>query len=170
MRFGRFIAITCAQPADRAGVAVRNRVRRARQHHAELGPHHMRDALVGIAEVEHFNAVAAAAFAHRLDEGRARRVGVVGAAGLRRDGVVLRRERQVGPAHRTLLLRQDFEGMRRVQLVQHVAIDVDQLAAVGAFRDAVSVPNFIEQGFRHSPILGLPDTSKQAAESHGLHT
>ena len=62
----------------------------------------------------------AAALAHRLEEGRAGWIGVVVAAGLGRDGMILHRERQIGPAHRPLLLLQLLEGMRRVQLVQHV--------------------------------------------------
>ena len=93
MRFGRFIAITwvarmCvelggaaaegerAEPADGAGMAVGHRMGRARQHHAELGRHHVRDALLGIAEVEDADAVLAAAFAHGA-RGRPRRSGLV---------------------------------------------------------------------------------------------
>ena len=125
-----------AEPADRAGVAVGHRMRRARQHHAELRRDHVRDALLGIVEVEHPDAVPAAALAHRPEEGRARRIGVVVAAGLGGDGMVLHREGQVGPPHRTLLLRELLERVRRVQLVQHVAVDIDQLAAVGAARHA----------------------------------
>ena len=74
----------------------------------------------------------AAALAHGLQEGRAGRIGVVVAAGLGGDRVVLHREGQVGPAHRPVLLLQLLEGVRRVQLMQHVAVDVDQVAAVGA--------------------------------------
>ena len=123
MRFGRFIAITCvarmcvelggaaaegerAEPADRAGMAVGHRVGRARQHHAELRRHHVRDALLRIVDVEQPDAVLAAAFAHRPQERRARRIGVVVAAGLGGDGVVLHREGQIGPAHRPALLLQ----------------------------------------------------------------
>ena len=76
---------------------------------------------------------------------------VVVAAGLGGDGVVLHREGEVRPPHRPLLLLQLLEGVRRVQLVQHVAVDVDQLAAVGAARDEMGVPDLVEQGFGHGP-------------------
>ena len=61
-----------AEAADRAGVAVGHRMRRARQHHAELRRDHVRNALLGIAEVEHPDVVLGAALAHRAEEGRAR--------------------------------------------------------------------------------------------------
>jgi hypothetical protein len=31
-----------------------------------------------------------------------------------------------------------------VQLMQHMAIDIDEIAAVGALRDAMKVPYFVE--------------------------
>ena len=71
------------------------------------------------------------------------------AAGLGRDGVVLHREGQVGPAHRPLLLLQLLEGVRRVQLVQHVPVDIDELAAIGALRDQMGIPDLVEQGVGH---------------------
>ena len=138
-----------AEAADGAGVAVGHRVGRARQHHAELRRDHVRDALLGIVDVEKLDAVAAAALAHRLEKGRARRVGGVVAAGLGGDGVVLHREGEVRPAHRPMLLLQLLEGVRRVQLVQHVAVDIDELAAVGAARDQMGIPDLVEQGFGH---------------------
>ena len=146
-----------AEPADGRRVAVGHRMRRARQHHAELRRHHVRDALLGIAEVEHLDAVLFAALAHGAQEGGARRVGLVGAAGLGRDGVVLHREGEVRPRHLAALLLQRLEGVRRVQLMQHVAVDVDQVAAVHAAGDEMGVPDFIEQGFGHggTGILGL---------------
>ena len=121
-----------ADAADRAGVTVGHRVRRARQHHAELRRDDVRNALLGIVKIEHLDVVLGAALAHRLEKRRARRIGVVVAARLGRNGVIQRRERQIGPPHRPLLLFQLFKRVRRVQLVQHMAVDVDQLAAVGA--------------------------------------
>jgi len=37
-----------------------------------------------------------------------------------------------------------LEGVRRVQLVQHVAVDINELAAVGAARDEMRIPDFLE--------------------------
>ena len=53
-----------ADAADGAGVAVRRRMGRARQHDAEFRRHHVGDALLRIVDVEKFYAVLARAFAH----------------------------------------------------------------------------------------------------------
>ena len=139
----------CSHAADGAGVTVRHRMRRARQHHAELRRDDVRNALLRIVQIENLDPVPGAALAHRLEKGRARRIGVVVAARLGGDGMVHRRERQIGPPHRPVLFLQLFERVRRVQLVQHVTIDVDQLAAIGAPRDQMIVPDFLEQGLGH---------------------
>ena len=115
-----------AEAADRAGMAVGNGVGRARQHHAELRRDHVGDALLGVVDVEKPDAVAAAALAHRLEKRRARRIGAVVAAGPGGDGVILHREGEIRPAHRPLLLLQLLEGVGRVQLVQHVPVDIDR--------------------------------------------
>jgi hypothetical protein len=138
-----------AEAADGGGVAVRHRVGGARQHHAELGRDHVRDTLLGIAEVEDADAVLLAARPHGAQEGGAVRIGLVVAARLGGDGVVLHREGEVGAAHRAVLLLQRLKGVRGVQLVQHVAVDIDQLAAVDALGHQVGVPDFLEQGFGH---------------------
>ena len=91
----------------------------------------------------------AAAFAHRRRKAAPDGLVVVVAAGLGGDGVVLHREGEVGPAHRAVLLLELLEGMRRVQLMQHVAVDIDQLAAVDAPRHQMGVPDFFEQGLGH---------------------
>jgi hypothetical protein len=122
------------ESADRAGVAVRHRVGGARQHHAELGRDYVRDALLGVVDVEQPDAVAAAALAHGLEKGRARRIGRVVAAGPGGDGMILHGEGEVRPAHRPLLPLQLLEGVGRVQLVQHMPVDIDELAAIGALR------------------------------------
>src|SRR5262249_1464693 len=77
------------------------------------------------------------------------RIGLVAAAGLGGDGVVLHREGEVGPPHWTVLLLERLEGVRGVQLMQHMAVDVDQLAAVDALGDQMGIPDFFEQGFGH---------------------
>ncbi len=74
-----------SQPADRAGMAVGHRMGGAGQHHAELGRHHMGNALLRIVDVEQPDAVAGAALPHGLQERRALRIGGVvrGRAGSR---------------------------------------------------------------------------------------
>jgi hypothetical protein len=137
------------EPAYRAGMTVRHGMGCAGQHHAELRRDHVTDALLGVADVEQPNAVAAAALAHGAQKGSTRRIGVVVAAGLGRDRVVLHREREIGTPHRAALLVQLLEGVRRVQLVQYVPVDIDELAPIRARRHQVGVPNLVEQGLGH---------------------
>ena len=49
---------------------------------------------------------------------------------------------------------QRLEGVRRVQLVQHMPVDIDQLAAVGAPRHEVRFPDLFEQRPEHGAHLG----------------
>ena len=138
-----------ADAADRAGMAVRHRMRRARQHDAELRRHHVGNALLRIVDVEKSYAVLARALAHRPQERRAGRIGVVIAAGLGGDGVVLHGESQIGPVDRPALLLQRGKCMMRMQFVQHVPVDIEQVAAIGALSDQVRIPDFVEQSARH---------------------
>ena len=82
-------------------------------------------------------------------ERRAGRIGVVIAAGLGGDGVVLHREGQIGPVHRPALLLQRGKCMMRMQFVQHVPVDIEQVAAIGALSDQMQIPDFVEQSARH---------------------
>ncbi len=77
------------------------------------------------------------------------RIGVVAAAGLGRNRMILHREGEIGPVHGALLLCQLGEGVMGMQFVQHVTVDIDELAAVGALADAVEVPDLVEQSARH---------------------
>ena len=58
--------------------------------------------------------------------------------------MILHRESQVGAAHRPDLLLQLRESVMGVQLMQHMTIDIDEIAAVGALRDAMKIPYFVE--------------------------
>jgi hypothetical protein len=142
-----------ADAADRAGVTIGHRVRRARQHNAEFRRHDVRNALFGIVDVEQPDAVLAATIAHRPNEGGSRWVGGVVAAGFCGNGMILHRESQIGPVHCSLLALQLRESMVRVQLMQHVAVDIDQIASVTALSDAMKVPDFVEQGARHGVTM-----------------
>ena len=87
-----------ADSADCAGVAVRHRMGRAGKHDAEFGRHDMRYALLRIVDIEQPDAVLAAAFAHRLDEGGTRWIGRIVATRRRGDRMILYRERQIADA------------------------------------------------------------------------
>ena len=126
--------------ADRAGMAVGNRVRRARQDDAEFRRHHVRDALLGIADVEQSDAVRRVP--SRIALMNAAPDGLLSSSrpGFGGDGVVLHRESQVRPVHLALLLLQMREGMVRMQLMQNVTVDIEQIAAVGALPDQMRSP------------------------------
>ena len=109
----------------------------------------MRNTLLRVVDVEKPDAVAPAAVAHRLEKGRARGIGSVVAAGLSGDGVVLHGEGQIRPAHAPVLLLHLFKGVGSVQLVQHVAVDIDEVAAIGTPRHQMGFPDFVEQVSGH---------------------
>jgi hypothetical protein len=58
--------------------------------------------------------------------------------------MILHRKGQVGTAHRPALLLQLRESVMCVQLVQDMAVDIDQIAAIDALRHAMKIPYFIE--------------------------
>lgn len=83
---------------------------------------------------------------HRPKERGAGGESLVGAAGLHGGGVVLAREREVGAADGAAGLGGLLERVRGMQLVHHVAVDVDEVAAVRAGRYVVGGPDLVEQG------------------------
>jgi hypothetical protein len=147
-----------AEPSDGRRMAVRYRVRRARQHHPEFGRDHVADALLGVAEVEQPDAMPAAALAHGTEERRTVGVAQVVAAREGRNPVILHRDGQVRPPHRTACLLEALEGVRRMQLMQYVTVDIDQLAAVRTPRHAMGVPDLVEQ--RARPNHAAPEAKK----------
>ena len=56
---------------------------------------------------------------------------------------------EIRPPHRAVLLLQLLERVRRMQLVQHVPVDIDEIAAVGAPRHQMRVPDLVEQRRGH---------------------
>ena len=98
----------------------------------------------------------------RMARRNARAVGIGGvvAPGRRRDGVILHREGEIGPPHRPVGLGELLEGMGTVQLMEHVPVDVDEVAAVGAARHEMRIPDLVEQGLRHGGVRrGRPANS-----------
>jgi hypothetical protein len=43
----------------------------------------------------------------------------------------------------------------RVQFMQDVAVDIEQIAAVAALSDPMKIPNFVEQSPRHCVATGV---------------
>jgi hypothetical protein len=58
--------------------------------------------------------------------------------------MILHRKGQVGATHRPALLLQLRESVMGVQLMQDMAVDIDQIAAIGALRHTMKIPYFIE--------------------------
>jgi hypothetical protein len=48
-----------------------------------------------------------------------------------------------------MLLLQLLEGVGRVQLVQHVSVDIDEITAIGAPPHQMGLPDLVEQGLGH---------------------
>jgi hypothetical protein len=69
--------------------------------------------------------------------------------------MILHRERQIGSMNRPALFLQLRKCMMGVQFMQHMPVDVEQIAAVGALADPMKVPNFVEQSARHGVSLAL---------------
>ena len=47
------------------------------------------------------------------------------------------------------------KGVMRVQFVEHVAIDIEQVTAVAALSDPMKIPDFVEQRARHCVSTGV---------------
>ena len=105
--------------------------------------------MLGIIDVEQPDAVAPAAFSHRLHECGARGIGVIGAPRSGCDGMILHGEGKIRPPHAAVLFVQLLESVGRVQLVQNVAIDIDEVATIAALGHEVGIPDFVEEGLRH---------------------
>ena len=142
-----------AEAADRAGVAVGHGVGRAGQHHADLGRDDMGNAVLVVAEIEDAHAIATAALAHGGDEFDHLAVGVaIRASGPRRRGVIEGGKGEIGPPHGAIGRGELLERVRRVQFMQHMAIDIDEIAPVDASGDDMGVPNLVDKRRRH----GIP--------------
>ena len=69
--------------------------------------------------------------------------------------MIHRRECEVGATHATARGFQLFERMRRMKLMQHMAVHVEQRASVDALADLVRIPDLVEERLRH----GIPGWS-----------
>ena len=71
--------------------------------------------------------------------------------------------------HFAFLLLQMRKSMVRVQLVQHVPVDVEEVAAIGALPDQMKIPDLVEQGPRHEIILVADDLRHTDLRQSGRH-
>ena len=141
-----------AERAVRRGVAVAADDRHPRLGQPELRAHHVDDPLAaaagGVQRHAELGAVARQRVELRLRERVADR------AGLGRDVVVHRRDRQVGPAHLPSGEAQPLEGLRARHLVDEMEVDVEQRRLAGPLVDDVRVPD--PSNSVVPPSAGLP--------------
>ena len=118
----------------------------AGQDKAEFRCHDMRNALLGITQIENANAVALRALAHGALEMCAIRIGVLVAAGFGGDRMVLHGKGEIRAAHGARGCCELLESMWGVQIVQDVTVNIDEIAAVDPGRDIMRVPDAVEHG------------------------
>ena len=138
-----------AHAAVRGGVAVAADQGRAGQGQALLGTDDVDDALAVLAEVEQLDAVGAGRLAHRQDQRLAGRIGLLGAAGLGRHGVVGRAVDQARLRRRIALLDGFLQRLAARHVVQQQPVDMQQDEAVAEIGDDVAVPDLVEKRLAH---------------------
>jgi len=138
-----------------AGMAVAADDQRTGQAQAELGTHHVHDALTGFADVEQADVGVLGLGAQRGEQlgadgggaGPARRAG---------DGVVGRGKGQLRAAHLEPTLLEVEQAARAAEVVQQVPVDVQQVGVVAEIGEGVGVPELGKQRARgHGPLGGL---------------
>ena len=140
----------------RAGVRVATDHRHARQRGALLGPDDVHNALAAVVDVEVGQTILAGVVTQRLDLQTGHRIGnaVLAAGG----GHIVVHHGQVGvqAPRRAVGLLQALEGLRAGDLMQQVAINVQQAAAIGFLTDDVGVPQLVVKGtggIKHLAIM-----------------
>jgi len=113
---------------------------------AELGRHHVHDALtVGIDVIE-ADAGGGGLRPQALEQRRCGRVGLIIATRHGRYAMVGGRGRELRVAHTVALLAQLLQALHGVEIVQQVAVDVEQGKPVAEIGDDVRIPDLVEQG------------------------
>ena len=162
--------------AVRAGVTVAAKHQRARQGQAQLRTDHVDDAVAGLVDVEQPDPALAAAVAQTRDEIVGPAMLRAGSCRRRRNHVIGRREGQLGTVDRQAAAFQFGESRRPAEVVQQVAVDMQQGRAVAEVDDDVAVPQFVEQrpGLRGSvrycrfrfAFHGCPGSTYLRSNSH----
>ena len=144
-----------SERADRAGMTVRARVRRARQNEPEFGCDDVRDPRFVVVDVEQTEPEALRARPHLAHQRRFRRRALDFGPVARRRGMIENAERQVGAPDGAAGFAEPFERVRAVQIVKHVTIDVDDVAAVIAPRYEMRIPDLVDERARHRRYVTL---------------
>ena len=144
-----------AQPAMRAGVAVAADDQATRKAEAEFGPDDMDDALTGLVDIEHrdpagrgFDPQGRQQFLPDLDG--------AGPPARRRNGVVRRRECQFRVMDRKIAALQIKQAARPAEVVQQMAVDMEEIGIIAHSGDDMLVPDFGQQraaGLLQWPVL-----------------
>ena len=146
-----------AHAAMGAGVAVAADEESAGQAQAQLRAHDMDDALSGLAEIEEANAILAAEAAEILEEPLTHRRGA-GATGRAGDGVVGGGEGEARTPHTIPLLADVGDGTAAAEIVQQVAVNMEEGVAAAQIGDDMLVPDLVEERGPHSPITSPKST------------
>src|SRR5580658_4594647 len=104
----------------------------SREDETDLWPNDVGDPLEGVVEIEEPDAEAARSCAHRFDEVDPVGIRLVVPADSARDGVVEDTEGELGPSDLSTRGGHPTEGLGRVEFMQQVAVDVDQVLAIDA--------------------------------------
>ena len=145
----------------RAGMAVAADDQAAGKAEAEFGPDDMDDALTGLVDIEHRDAAG-----RGFDpQGRQQLLPDLDGAGppaRRRNGVVRRRESQFRIVHRKAAAFEIEQAARPAEIVQQVAIDMEEIGIIAEMRDDMLVPDLGQQctaGLLQWPVLPLASSA-----------
>src|SRR3981081_1933339 len=162
----------------RAGMAVAANDQATGKAQAKFGADDMDDALTGLVDVEHLDAVGGGVdpqslqqFLPDLDR--------TGPPARRRNGVVRRRECQLGVMDRKVATFEVEQAARAAEVVQQMAINMEEIGIIADMRDDVLVPDFGQQcaawlfqwpilpfgfsGRRHPPLTAFHTAYVQAS-------
>ena len=149
-----------AEGTVRRGVRVTADHRHAGLSQAQLRTDDVHDPLLDIAERVQRNAELLAVVTQRIDLGLGDRIGDRQLDVLRRDVVVLGRQREIGTANRPVVrVPQTVEGLRAGDLVDEVEVDVEQVRLALRMPDNVIRPYLLCQRASHRTSHGLLDIS-----------
>src|SRR4051812_26744448 len=122
---------------------------RARKREALLRPDHMTDALPGVALVVIFQTEQSCVLGHVGDLRRTLGIWIWLGAIRGRHVVVDDEQRLVGMLHRYAGVAETAEGLRAVDLVHDVPVDIEQTRAVRRLLDEVVAPELVVERVRH---------------------
>src|SRR6202043_3408084 len=135
---------------------------RAGQAQAELGPDDMDDALAGLADIEEAHALLAAQAAEILEQAKPRGCGP-NAAGSAGNGVIGSGKGEAGVAQAIALFLDVGDSAPATEIVQQVAVDMEEGVAVAEIGDDMLVPDLVGQRLPGHSITSLPPARRKGA-------